>query len=179
MILFPSFNLPLFAGIHHFVGVWPLLDSVMIFCAAYVPYVIVGGLLLWCLPVKRQSIHRTTVGVSLVAALIARFIVKPSILLFYAEPRPLMYFSFHPLISTPVRENLQAFPSGHALFFFGLATTVFLFDKKVGTVVLLAALLNGIARIYTGVHWPLDIALGALLGGLVGIGTFYLYKKRR
>lgn len=65
-----------------------------------------------------------------------------------------------------------AFPSGHAAFFMALAFALFFSHKKIGYAFMFFALLIGLARIIAGVHFPIDI-----LGGFVlGIGTAYFVK---
>jgi membrane-associated phospholipid phosphatase len=44
---------------------------------------------------------------------------------------------------------------------------VFTAFRKTGGLLLLAAFLIGFARIFVGIHWPVDIA-GGLLNGLAG-----------
>ncbi|PJC49409.1 hypothetical protein CO033_01700, partial [Candidatus Nomurabacteria bacterium CG_4_9_14_0_2_um_filter_32_10] len=61
-------------------------------------------------------------------------------------------------------ETGYAFPSGHATFFMALAVALFFNHKKVGYVFILFALLIGIARIMAGVHFPIDILGGFILG---------------
>lgn len=60
-----------------------------------------------------------------------------------------------------------AFPSGHSTFFMALAFAIFFNHKKIGYVFILFALLIGIARIVAGVHFPIDILGGYLLGFLI------------
>lgn len=71
-----------------------------------------------------------------------------------------------------------AFPSAHTATAFALAVTIWLHNKKVGTLYLLLALAVGIGRIFANVHYPLDIVAGAILGGSVSLITerMHLYK---
>jgi undecaprenyl-diphosphatase len=62
-----------------------------------------------------------------------------------------------------------AFPSGHATFFMALAVSLFFFHKKAGYLFISFAVVIGIARIMAGVHFPLDILAGFVLGALVSI----------
>jgi len=80
-------------------------------------------------------------------------------------------------VSSLISENGFAFPSGHATFFMALAFTIFLSHKKAGYVFILFAFLIGIARIIAGVHFPVDILGGFILGILVAYFIRYLYQK--
>ncbi len=75
-----------------------------------------------------------------------------------------------------VHGGMDSFPSGHATFFGALTLSSFLVDKKMGYWVLLASILIGIARVISGVHYPIDILSGYLIGLLVVL-LFYIFKK--
>ena len=68
-------------------------------------------------------------------------------------------------------ETSYSFPSGHAAFFAALAMVVFLYNRKAGWIYFSAALFIGFARIYTGVHWPLDVLGGLILGAVIGFAV--------
>ncbi|MBI2630979.1 phosphatase PAP2 family protein [Candidatus Nomurabacteria bacterium] len=70
-----------------------------------------------------------------------------------------------------------AFPSGHATFFSALAFSIFFLHKKAGYIFMVFALLIGLARIVAGVHFPIDILGGFILGGLVAYIVAYFIKK--
>jgi len=73
------------------------------------------------------------------------------------------------------------FVSTHASNVFALTLFVgFLLKQKVRFVFLILFLwasLVSYSRIYNGVHYPADIAVGALLGGLIGWCGFKIYLK--
>lgn len=62
----------------------------------------------------------------------------------------------------------RSFPSGHAANNMAVATVLILFYRRRGWLYLPIALLIAYARIYTGSHWPLDVAAGILLGIIGG-----------
>lgn len=179
MLLFPSFNLWLFSLIHAEVGQSTVLDFSAIFFADYVQYVIAGLFVLLFFRTKNRSRNRVIVILATVAALAARYIAKPFILFFVAETRPFIYLHFTPLVTTLTSEDFQSFPSGHALFFFALATTVFCFRKKLGAYLFGVAIVMGLSRIYVGVHWPFDIVVGAGIGIGVGVITYLMYYYQK
>jgi undecaprenyl-diphosphatase len=75
------------------------------------------------------------------------------------------------------RGGLYGFASSHAANTFGVAIFVWLSLKKCYrwiSVVFVWALVMTYTRIYLGVHYPSDIAIGALIGLLVGCFAFRL-----
>jgi len=64
-------------------------------------------------------------------------------------------------------KNTFSFPSEHAMFFSALAVSLFFYHKKAGYVFMFFAFIIGLARIIAGVHFPIDILGGFVLGALV------------
>jgi len=88
--------------------------------------------------------------------------------------RPVMQFpDIFPLIS----KTDFSFPSGHATFYMALAFALFFSHKKVGYLFISFALLIGIARIIVGVHFPIDILAGFLIGIITAYFVRFLYNK--
>jgi undecaprenyl-diphosphatase len=86
------------------------------------------------------------------------------------EPRPFVALADRvtPLFQHGgIHGGLDSFPSGHATLFFALAVMVYKHDHRWGIVMFVLATLICLARIMAGVHYPLDILAGALLGMLV------------
>jgi len=88
----------------------------------------------------------------------------------FSADRP---FDLFAQVRSLIPESGHAFPSGHASFFFALAFSIFFYHKKAGYVFLFFALLISVARIAAGVHFPIDILGGFVLGAIVA----YLVKK--
>jgi len=64
---------------------------------------------------------------------------------------------------------MNSFPSGHAIIFGALATSLYFIHKKLGITYLILAIVIGFSRVVAGVHFPVDIAFGLLLGILISI----------
>lgn len=67
-----------------------------------------------------------------------------------------------------------SFPSNATVVAFALAYALFLADKKIGLAALLLAGFYGFLRIFVGVHFPLDVIVGAIIGILsVALVNFF------
>ena len=109
------------------------------------------------------AIAVTDVAVAALKALIDR----PRPPLRYAEPEP--------LVRTP---HDASFPSGHAATSFVAATMLsFAFPRLRAPFALLAAAV-AFSRVYVGVHYPLDVLGGAVLGILVAALLTLLIQRR-
>jgi undecaprenyl-diphosphatase len=78
---------------------------------------------------------------------------------------PLVYPDPRPLVSVP---HTGAFPSGHSASAFAAATVIAWASRRLAVPAYVLAALVAWSRVYVGVHWPLDVIGGAILGVLVG-----------
>ncbi|MSQ25308.1 MAG: phosphatase PAP2 family protein [Dehalococcoidia bacterium] len=84
-----------------------------------------------------------------------------------------------PFIAMPDTEVLfyrphdPSFPSNAAAFAFAITAGVFLVNRRWGMVIAAGAVLFTVARVIAGMHYPLDIVSGALLGIL----TTWVFAK--
>lgn len=139
------------------------MDTTIMFFASYLAYLLIACALLsvaYALYKKREAWE--AFFVALTAVIISRGVITELIRFFYHRRRPFSDLPVHELFTT----TAWSFPSGHAAFFFSLATALYLYDRRWGIAFFAGALLIGFARVAAGVHYPLDVAGGA------GIGLF-------
>jgi len=73
----------------------------------------------------------------------------------------------------------SSFTSSHACNHFALATFIFLTLRHTSRwwgAIFAWAFFVAYAQVYVGVHYPIDVAGGALLGTLIGLGTSHLFR---
>ncbi|MEA3272811.1 MAG: phosphatase PAP2 family protein [Patescibacteria group bacterium] len=93
------------------------------------------------------------------------YIISQLIGFLYFRPRPFALLDgVNELIKKSPFE--KSFPSDHTTGAFAIAFAVFLLNKKWGSVFLVIACLIGFSRIFVGVHYPLDVLAGILVGFL-------------
>lgn len=75
------------------------------------------------------------------------------------------------------RPSSYSFPSGHTGSSFAAATSVFLWNKKIGICALVLAFLIAFSRLYNYVHFPTDVLAGMLLGITMSVLVYHLFKR--
>ena len=136
-----------------------------IFLAQYLTYVAV--LVVPYLWLRREKHDLIRILVTIVVA----FAVSEALKTFLSVPRPFVAENFQPLIEVAQRDFYGSFPSGHTTFLAALGSAVFFTEKFPGTLILLLAVAVGVGRIMVGVHYPVDI-LGGFIIGVVVAGFF-------
>jgi len=61
-----------------------------------------------------------------------------------------------------------SFPSSHATVAFAMAIVLSRYEPRWRTALFILAVVISLSRIYLGVHYPIDVFAGALLGTLIG-----------
>lgn len=146
-------------------------DAVIIFFAEYFIYVVIVFPLFFLFLEKRW---RECILVCLSGGF-AWFIAKILKILIHT-PRPFDAFTdVQPLLA----ETGYAFPSGHTMVASAIAFSLFFIHKKASYLFMFLALLIGLARVAVGVHFPIDILGGFVLGGLVAflVNWFIRFKS--
>jgi membrane-associated phospholipid phosphatase len=88
------------------------------------------------------------------------------------EHRPRGY---DPLIPMP---RSSSFPSGHATMSFACATVLSTLVPRAAPAFFALAAAIAYSRLYLGVHWPLDVVAGAVLGVLTALLLLAVDRRR-
>ncbi len=102
-------------------------------------------------------------------------IIKP----FFSRPRPC-----HQVDGIVIVENIRllvncgsgfSFPSSHAVNNFAAATIFTVFYKRYWIIFFGFASLIAFSRVYVGVHYPVDVITGAIIGFLCAAIVFFIW----
>lgn len=166
-----NLNLALFHIINEQAGKNNILDTVAIFTAIYLIYIFVVYLIyLWFVRSKyRQEV--LFVGYAALLGLGINFIIT----LFYFHPRPFMIPTGTLLIA---HAPDTSFPSDHTTLMFAISLMFLTFRefRRNGAILSVLSLLSGLARVYTGLHFPMDIA-GSMFVALFSTGLVLFLKR--
>jgi undecaprenyl-diphosphatase len=155
-------NTSIFYFFHHLARENFWLQPIVIFFSEYADKVILIFFVMWCgyFLIKKQESLTTVAGhvLAIAGAYGIAWILKVST----AVPRPFLALpDVAPLI---IHGGYDSFPSGHAAVFFALATCVFLRHRYVGSMFYFFAGMISLARVMAGVHYPVDVLVGAIIG---------------
>jgi undecaprenyl-diphosphatase len=166
----------LFHTLNNLIGKSSTFDNLVVFLASYLPYIVLVGFFVFLLCSKYDITKKLRIfWTTALSTAIAFLGITQVIRYFYHRPRPFTALDTPHLLTN----NEWSFPSGHATFFFALATIIYLYNKKWGFWFFLFAVLITINRIIAGIHYPSDIIGGLIIGGLTSCIVYYLLEKRK
>jgi len=141
------------------------MNSLIVFLAEYLVYFsLLAVPYLWLRREKHDLIR-------ILVTVVVTFAVTEILKTYFATPRPFVAEGFTPLVSISPRDFYGSFPSEHVAYLSALGSAIFFTEKIPGVLIFLLAVLVGIGRVLVGVHYPVDI-LGGLILGVVVAGFF-------
>ncbi|MCK5098087.1 MAG: undecaprenyl-diphosphatase, partial [Desulfobacteraceae bacterium] len=168
-------NIEFFNAINIFASNNEIVDLFAIFAAKYSPFIFILWLLfLWFKKSKtKRGSYKNIVLLSTYSAIVGislNFIIAN----LYFHPRPFMMKIGTLLISHAPETS---FPSDHTTFLFSIALMLVCFaeTRKSGLMLLVLSLIGGVARVFCGVHFPLDI-VGSIIVSILASSFIFLIK---
>ncbi len=145
-------------------------NSILItFLSSFLIWFMVGGLvILWVIDGKVKREQAMHAFLSAVFAWAVSMMIKS----IFPSERPFALYGFLPSTLTIPSVN-SSFPSIHSAVAFAIATSVRSHSKTNGNRFLVLAAFVALGRILSGVHYILDVLVGAV------IGTFSTYVIKR
>ena len=170
-----SWSHKLFLRINAQVGKRRWLDLFMIFCARRLIYLIVvtWGVLIYHISKGKWWVHILATVFTCGFAYLASVVIG----IVWRHRRPEMEL---PNVRTIVKTitTWKSFPSDHTIFAVCIALLAVYFSSHlIAFLLLLAALLVAISRVYVGVHYPRDI-IGGISVAVVSFTFYYLLIAR-
>ncbi|MEJ9111380.1 undecaprenyl-diphosphatase [Bacillus paramobilis] len=169
---FSQFNIDIFRAINDLGKQYSFLNSTMVFLAEYTVYIFALIILAYWSTGSRRT--RMMVIQAMVAFVIAEVIGKIAGE-FHLNYQP---FAVLPDVNKLVDHTVDnSFPSDHTILFFSICFSFWLVRKKTGWLWLILAFSVAISRIWVGVHYPFDVAIGALIGCVSALFSYLLVPK--
>ena len=166
-------NITAFYFINQLSAVWPASAPMAIFLAKYAVLLLAAAFVFYWF--YRKQDYRMML-VSAACAAIMGFIA--------ARIAGLLHHNVQPFASLEHVQQLvqhtidNSFPSDHTALFFAICTSFFLFKLAGRYVWLVLAILVALSRVVVGVHYPLDVFVGALIGIACALLAFFIVPKQ-
>ncbi|MCR8861016.1 undecaprenyl-diphosphatase [Bacillus pseudomycoides] len=169
---FSQFNIDAFRWINDLGKQNPSLNPMMVFVAEYMLYALVLGVLIYWF--TRNNKNRMMIIQGGLAFIVAEIIGK-IVGQFYSHQQP---FAVLPNVNQLVEHEIDnSFPSDHTILFFSICVSIWLVRKKEGWLWLMLAFCVAISRIWVGVHYPIDVVTGALVGIISALFVYWIAPK--
>lgn len=157
-----------FAAVADFAQDTPWLHAVVLLYANVLGLVLFAGLLLAAWWLSRGGPDRIMArALAGPVAVVLAYLVNDVVKAFVQENRPCQSMPAVHIIEACEAPGDWSFPSNHAAIAGAVIVAVWLTHRRLGLVALVSGLLMAGARVYIGAHYPHDVLIGLLIGGLV------------
>ncbi|MDZ7660321.1 phosphatase PAP2 family protein [Fodinibius sp.] len=162
-------NIQLFLLLNTLAGKSEILDAIFLFLSEGAGLTLAIGVLLYLL--YREGRKFVYPFIAIFAPATAAFVYTQILKRLFLTERPPLFFDEITVLFE--HGGADAFPSGHAATYGALAIAALYYNKKLGGFLFVIAVLIAIARVVAGVHWPVDIIAGFIIGALF----VYAYRE--
>jgi undecaprenyl-diphosphatase len=176
--MFPTWDSDLFQLINQAHQPW--LDQPMVIISGKLTWIPLYAFLIYLLYKEHKSkVWKTIlylISTVIFADQVSSSILKP----LFKRLRPCHLEVFQSWIHLPDGcGGLYGFCSSHSANAFAVAIGFYLVSKNrlMGTILIVWATLIAYSRIYLGAHYPLDVIIGAIVGGIGSFTLFQAYAK--
>jgi membrane-associated phospholipid phosphatase len=121
---------------------------------------------------RRRVVAALCAPITTLLAIAASALLKP----LFAEARPCLGLPPGTTLLTCPPAGDYSFPSNHAVMAGAVAVALVLVNRRLGLIATIAALVMAASRVWTGQHYPHDVAAGLALGAVIA-GAGYLLLR--
>lgn len=122
-----------------------------------------------------HRIHLRRAGYAGLIAFAASGIVVQIGKFLWDRPRPLLALFNVRIVDTPLFTH--SYPSGHSTTAFAVLFACSVYLPKARYILIPLAFATALSRVYLGVHYPLDVTYGGLLGAATGLACAYWVRN--
>ena len=165
-----------FLWLNGFVGGAPAFDAVIEFVVSDYLVPVTLALTLLALWFAGDTASRRRYQLGVIGAVFAVALSNGSIEIlnnFVFRDRPFVHHEVSLLFYEPTDSS---FPANTAAMAFGISAAVWVFNRGVGWILLAISALYAFSRVYAGVHYPLDVIAGGLIG-VVAAGAGHVIAR--
>ncbi|MBS4189506.1 undecaprenyl-diphosphatase [Bacillus sp. FJAT-49705] len=152
----------IFKEINQLSGRCSPIDILMILISNRIRYVFIFVLIFMWFRNDANKIMSRNAVISAGITMLINILIK----LFYFKSRPFVKRRVGILIPSKMDSS---FPSKHTLLVFAVSTSIFLYQRFIGSIMWILSIVTGFSRVWVGHHYPSDIIGSAFIGTLTSI----------
>jgi len=168
-------NESLFRFLNNLVGQNYFFDEVVLFSANFLIFSVIIALVFYVAKSKEGRGFALKNSAVILFTVLTAFVCAEVIKNQFPSSRPFVALDSVNLLFN--HGGYDSFPSGHTTILSAFAFAFMFYSRPLGLIMLLVAFITGIARVISGVHWPVDILGGFFLGGFFALLMHYLYLE--
>jgi len=169
-----AWDIYLFRFVNDWAGKFGGLDALGVFAAVFLLPLLVFLLLPAAFTIKRiKETHWYEMPLHALLAALLAYVARSGLGALIGRARPFVTLPDVQLL-IPTDHLYNSLPSGHAALSFALAYVVWKHDRDWGIAFFMLAAVVAVSRVFVGVHYPVDVLAGAVVGILAGwiVGWF-------
>ncbi|MER5470093.1 phosphatase PAP2 family protein [Streptomyces sp. NPDC002935] len=125
---------------------------------------------------RREGPRAALTALAVPVVVVMAYGVDLGLKLLVREDRPCQSLRVATLEACPAPGD-WSFPSNHAAIAAAAAVALLSVSRRLGGVAVVAACAMAVSRVWVGVHYPHDVAIGVLVGTLVAMATMALLRR--
>lgn len=149
-----------------------MVDTLIVFLGTYLIFVMIAAVGVYGF--SSEKVRWLEYGLSLLGALVLGYLLARLGGLFFYHEQPYAVLTYTPLIPHDID---NAFPSDHAVVAGAIAGIASLYNRAFGLLMWLLALGVAAGRMLAGVHYPVDVIVGLILGGVCAAASHYAIHR--
>lgn len=178
-----EFHTNVFNGLHSLIGISEFWDMVILFVARDADVYVIALAMLFILvhqhlrklSAKAEAKELINEMVIITVAVFLAWVVTATLKELIGGLRPFEFYeTLQPLF---IYGGGDSFPSGHATVFSALALMLTMLHRRAGIIFVILAIAISIGRVISGIHYPIDIFVGWIIGGVASYTVYVLVKK--
>lgn len=165
-----NFSIVLF--LNNLTQVYPWIGSIAALISGPISYVLFPAFFIIYIVLKNKN-HMYWFSLIFLSTFLSWFVAVILKHVFRITRPFLAHTSIHPLTTPPG----FSFPSEHASVYGALTYLAWQFDYRLGIITTIIAVCVIFSRLFVGVHYPLDVLVGYILGFSITLCITYFFKK--
>jgi undecaprenyl-diphosphatase len=148
---------------------YPFIAGLALFISNIFMYVVIISAIIITFFIKRDNVYSLLIVGTGAFSWVVSYVIKNITKI----PRPFVELNLTPLFM----ETGFSFPSSHVTVIAALSVIVWNIDYRLGILFFIFTVLVALSRMIIGVHYPIDVVSGLIIGVIIGLSILWFYNN--